>query len=156
MTYERFEYTARAPAKVNHEPVAASKPSGLSVEEIHDAIDTMAQQARPDHLSERNWHCLLKDLHTVAEHWLDIALGCGWTPLHLFGCPAPGSRRMGRAGLAVLLDGRPIESIDAERIVITNRIGAPNVFYRQPPGCSEPIDMTGAVLIWDAVFQVRS
>ena len=70
------------------------------------------------------WFELLKDLRHVAEKWLDIALACEWSLLDLFGSPPRLKGRVGLMGVAVMLKGRSIESIDQDRIIIANRLGA--------------------------------
>ena len=122
------------------------------VQRARVAIDAMAQQVRPPVISAKQWHVLLKDLRHLSEQWIDIALACGWSVEDLFGSPPldqPNNRRL--RGVCHYLNGRPIESIDENRIVISNERGPPNVFYRQPPGSSVATDRSAAVPIWQAL-----
>lgn len=151
MTFERFNASAAVPYGDDHEigPTMAAAGSDRT-KSVHEGIERLEQALRPPEWSEAAWYTLLKDMRTLADKWLDIALACGWSVTDLFGAP-PYGRRVDLCGVAMLLGGRPVESIDADRIVIGNDRGAPNVFYRHSPGCSEPFDRSAAVPIWDVI-----
>lgn len=156
MSFERFDGgTAgwKASSAAMCTPVADR--SDQRVTQAQAAIARMEQTNRPDQLTERQWHVLLKDVRYFADQWLDIALTCGWTLRDLFGSPVLGTTRLDLVGVALALKGRHIQSIDPDRIVITNRVGPANVFYRQSPGCSAPFARDQARLIWEAVWDPR-
>ncbi|MBB4857179.1 hypothetical protein HNO88_000486 [Novosphingobium chloroacetimidivorans] len=154
MTFQRFNASAADRTEQPQEP-PPSLPRALDqrLADAQSAIDALECQAQPHGLSEARWYELLKDLRHVSDQWLDLGLGCGWSLLDLFGCPPTLSGRVGLMGVVVLLRGRSIESIDQDRIVIANRLGPPNVFYRQSPGVSVPFDRSGARLVWDILNQ---
>lgn len=128
-------------------PTSVSFDRDPRAHEVFNEIEFLEQSVRPDALNELQWFTLLRDLRHVAEKWLDIALALDWSLLDLFGSPPRLTGRVGLMGVAVLLKGRSIESIDRDRIVIANRLGDPNVFQRAPLGAVR----TGAALIWDVI-----
>lgn len=148
MSFERFSV---GPASWDDGPgdSAPSLPVGRDgrIHDVLTAIEQLEQERRPDALTERQWFHLLRDLRHVAEQWLDLALVCGWSLDELFGSPPQFGQRVGLMGAALLLKGRTIESIDAERIVIANRLGAPSVFRRWPGA-----DRHGQLMVWDVVL----
>jgi hypothetical protein len=153
MSYERF-----SAGSVGWEDGSAADPSpGIPLErdprihEVLNEIEFLEQRKRPKGFTEQQWYELLKDLRHVAEKWLDIALACEWSLLDLFGSPPQLGGRVGLMGVAVLLRGRSIESIDHDRIIIASKIGAPGVYRRHSPGVSAPFDRHGAELIWDVL-----
>lgn len=152
MSFERFTTTS---ADWDAAPAPLAEPLPFQRDpRCHDVlceIEFLEQQPRPAALSDMAWFELLRDLRHVAENWLDIALAGDWSLIDLFGSPPRLNGRVGLMGVAVLLKGRSIESIDRDRIVIANRLGAPNVFYRHVPGVSVPVDRTGSELIWDVI-----
>lgn len=117
-----------------------------------EAIGWLEEARRPSGITEHRWFALRRDLRNFERQWLDIALGCGWGLLDLFGTPSDLShRRLDKVGAALLLNGRDLLSIDGNRIVIENGPAGPSIFYRQSPGCSVPFDRSHAVPIWEAV-----
>jgi len=151
VSFERFDTSAFGwegiPAKAHDDLPALDSEQ---FQHVYAALDAMECGPRPRSMSEEQWFVLLKDLRHVANKWMDIALGCGWGLMDLFGAPPGGLGRAGLMGVAVLLKGREIESIDQDRIIIGNRIGPPNAFYRHSPGASKPSDRAGSLLVWDA------
>jgi hypothetical protein len=142
-------------------------PASLPPASMPPAVDERIQQAlaalddlecrRPSKaMSEMRWHQLLKDLRHIGDDWLDLALACDWSLLDLFGAPPLFAGRVGLMGVGLLLQGRPIESVDGNRIVIANRLGEPNVFYRHAPGVSVPFDRRGRQLVWDVLARLDS
>lgn len=157
MSFERFDTSAfdweqgqAAPSN----PLPA--PSDPRIREVHEALDRLECMPPPQSIGEQQWYDLLKDMRHVASKWLDIALACGWSVMDLFGSPPRLRGRVGLMGVAPLLKGREIESIDQNGIVIGNRLGPPNVFLRHSPASSQPFDRRGAVLIWDVVAREQN
>lgn len=148
MTFERFDAGQWAEEPGSTQPSGFCAPGDPRVHDVLNEIERLEQMSRPRALSEAQWYDLLRDLRHVADHWLDLALVCGWTLPELFGSPPSFKGRAGLMGAAVLLRGRSIEGIDSERIVICNRLGAPAVFRRWPGA-----DRAGQAMIWDVVLQ---
>lgn len=149
MTFQRFDTSAAAWSQTERQPATAMpEAADPRIQEARAAIDALGCMRRPSHFSEERWFELLKDLRHVCDHWLDLALACGGSLLDLFGSAPTLNGRAGLMGAAMLLRGRQIDSIDGDRIVIGNRLGPPNVFYRGAPGVAAPFDRTGAKLIW--------
>lgn len=112
----------------------------------------MEQARRPQGYTEARWYTLLRDMRLFGARWLDEALEAGWSMLDLFGSPPDTSaHRWDLTGLVLMLDGREVGPIAPDQITIINRLGNPNTFYRQAPGCSVPFSRAGAVLVWVAV-----
>jgi len=157
MTYERFDTRLFEYGTTQSKPqITLPTRADPRIRQVHDALDWLECAPPPQSIGEQQWYDLLKDLRHVASKWLDIALACGWSLTDLFGCP-PGLRgRVGLMGVAVLLKGREIESIDQNGIVISNRLGPPNTFLRQSPASSAPFDRRGSVLIWDVVAKEQN
>lgn len=152
MTFTRFSEIAPHSAGVC---ATVSQTSGTSdaVRDVLSRVERMEQARRPGGYTEGQWHTLLKDMRAFATDWLDTALSCGWSMPDLFGChPNLRARRWGLAGFVLMIDGREVESISADRILIANRLGAPNAFYRQSPGCSGVTDRSSCALIWAAAL----
>jgi hypothetical protein len=154
MSFERFS----APAAAWDDPVQSGQHVAIEgddrdrrIDQVRYAIEGMEQRSKPRIMTEEQWYILLRDLRHVAENWIDIALICEWPLIHLFGSPAWPRGPVRLMGAALLLDGRSIESIDQNRIVIANRLGAPNIYRRHSPAVSEPFSMKGAELIWDVI-----
>lgn len=150
MSFERFS----APAAAWNEPVQSGQAVAIEggdrdqrIALVRDAIERMEQRRKPRVLSDEQWYLLLRDCRHIAEGWIDLALICGWELLDLFGSPPRPKGGVNMLGAALLLRGRSIESIDQNRIVIANRLGAPNVFRRAYPG----EDRTSQGLIWDVI-----
>lgn len=146
MTFERFNTSGSSWVET-----AGPAPGDPRVHDALCRIEEMEQQSRPAVLSERQWFHLLRDTRHVAEKWLSVALDCGWSMLDLFGVPPHPKGHVGFLGVAPILRGRLVSSVDANRITIDNRLGEPNVRYRCPPGASALCRMPGSVLVWDAL-----
>lgn len=157
MTFQRFDPDSFGAARPQEEPLLAV-PQGADprIQQTHAAIDALECMQAPSGISEEQWYELLKDLRHVASKWLDIALACGWSLIDLFGCPRRLRGRVGMMGVAVLLKGRQIESVDCDAITISNRLGPPNLFRRHSPAASEPFDMRGSALIWDVITKEQN
>lgn len=156
MTFQRFSDVMpdMVSARVDD---AAQAPAAGVVGDVLLRIERMEQARRPEGYSEARWFTLLKDMRAFAERWLETALASGWTMLDLFGSPADTqAHRWDLTGLVLMLDGREIAEISADRITVSNRLGPPNTFYRQSPGCSAPADRSGAVPVWVAALAERS
>lgn len=152
MSFERFDATSFGWDQPQDRPaVYLPQATDPRIQQVHAAIDALECRRAPSSMSEEQWFELLKDLRHVASKWLDIALACGWTVLDLFGSPPQLRGRVGLMGVAVLLKGREIESVDHDAIVIGNRLGTPNRFLRHSPASSQPFDRRGAMLIWDVI-----
>lgn len=155
MSFERFEPGAIDWQAASGEPDIALPPaSDPRAQQVHEAIDALECGPVSRAMSGMRWHELLKDMRHIADNWLDLALACDWTLLDLFGAPPLFAGRVQLRGVAVLMQGRPIESVDGNRIVIANRIGAANTYYRHAPGCSVPFDNRGKQLLWDVLAKV--
>lgn len=157
MSFERFntsDYGWNEPAA--KPALDLPRAADDRIAQVHAALDKLDCMPVPKSMSEEQWFALLKDLRHVATKWTDIALGCGWSLLDLFGSPPDLRGRVGLMGVAVLLKGRQIESIDSDHIVISNRLGPPNVFLRHSPASSKPFDRRGAVLIWDVLAKEQN
>lgn len=157
MTFERFDTRQfeHVPADTKRAVTVPSR-SDPRIGEAHAALDRLECMRAPKSMSEEQWFELLKDLRHVASNWLDVALSCGWSLTDLFGCP-PGLRgRVGLMGVAVLLKGRQIESVDRDAISIGNRLGPANLYRRHSPAASEPFDMRGSELIWDVISKEQN
>lgn len=150
MSFERFSID-QVPVDTARRAPPPVEAGDRRIAQVREAIDRMEQSRRHHRIPKAQWYVLLKDLRGFTDHWLDIALGCGWNLLDLYGSPIPVNGRIGLMGVVLLLRGRAIESIDQDRIVITNRAGPPNVWRREVNGTGAPHRMRGAVLIWDAV-----
>lgn len=151
MTFQRFtdDLTPHR-VEVLPEDAPACPPK---VDQVHAHIDRVEQARRPDAFTDRQWFALLKDLREFTDRHLADALAFGWTMHDLYGChPALTARRWDLTGVALMLGGREVESITRDRITILNRLGPPNTFYRQQPGCSALADRSGGVMIWTAVL----
>ena len=154
MSFERFQ---PGPVDWVEEPAptpppAADPPGSDAVATVRKAVALMEQSPRPEGYSERAWYQVLRDLRIFTDHWLDIALGCGWALIDLYGAPKDlRHNRLDQVGAALLLDGRQVLSIDPNRIVIENGPSGPSIFYRQAPGVSVPFDRTGGRLIWETL-----
>lgn len=123
-------------------------------EKVRSAIRELSYIQRPAGSSFRRWATLLADLQDFADSGLQKALGKGWSLHDLFSVPrSPDARRVDCVGLVPLLNGRPVQVIDANHAEIANRIGPPNTFYRLAPGCSHPFDRNGGALIWDVYLK---
>ncbi len=152
MTFTRFSEIAPHTVEVCATVSQTSRASD-AVRDILSRVERMEQTRRPDGYTEGQWHVLLKDMRTFATDWLETALSCGWSMSDLFGCyPDLRAHRWGLAGLVLMIDGREVESISADRILIANRLGTPNAFYRQSPGCSGVTDRSSCAMIWAAVL----
>lgn len=139
-------------ASAVHDKPAEQSPASAA-RDVLFRVERMEQARRPECFTEAQWYTLLRDLRDFTERHLEHALGCGWSMLDLYGHhPDIRAHRWGMTGLVVMLDGREIASIDADRILVANRLGAPNTFYRHSPGCSAPFDHAGAVLVWAAAL----
>lgn len=152
MSFERFTLD---PGGWGDSAAAQAPPSIVDRDpRIHDVfndIEFMEQHRRPAALSEVRWHELLRDMRHVAEKWLDIAFACGWEVPDLFGSPPTLGGRVGLMGVAVLLRGRTIESIDQDRVVIANQLGGPSVFRRAYPGSCR----NGQEMIWNVITKAE-
>jgi hypothetical protein len=123
---------------------------------VRREIDELEQGQKPYGLTDERWFTLLRDLRNFTEQWLDLALGCGWALNELYGAPSElHHRRLDQSGVVVLLDGRPVVSIDANRIVISNGRHPAHVFYRQSPGVSVPFERGGGDLVWNTLRRSR-
>jgi len=157
MSFDRFE-----PGNVDWdaEPslLAATlpQPADERILQVFAALDELECHSPSLAMSAMRWHQLLKDMRHIADNWLDLSLTCGWSLLDLFGAPPLFAGRVGLMGVGLLMQGRPIESVDGNRIVIANRIGEPNTYYRQAPGCSTPFNDRGRDLVWDVLARLRS
>ncbi|WP_159981896.1 MULTISPECIES: hypothetical protein [unclassified Novosphingobium] len=151
MTFERFEIGQFDQTRLAEPAFAMPQAADPRIQQAHAAIDALECLATPRSISDGQWYELLRDLRHVASNWLDIALACGWSLIDLFGSPPSLRGRVGLMGVAVLLKGREIESVDRETILIGNRLGAPNAFRRHSPAASEPFDMRGSALVWDVI-----
>lgn len=119
-------------------------------------IDELEQGARPHGVTEQRWFTLLKDLRSFTEQWLDLALGCGWALQDIYGAPVEMHlRRVCDYGAVLLLEGRPVLSIDPNRIVIGNANLPPHTFYRNAPGVSVPFDRSRVSLLWHSLRRTR-
>lgn len=150
MTFQRFDTSAATWGEPERR-AAPSLPEAVDprIQDARAAVDALGYLPQPIALSEGRWFELLKDLRHVSDQWLDLALACGWSLLDLFGLAPALNGRSGLMGAAMLLRGRQIDSIDEDRIIIGNRLGPPNVFYRGAPGVAAPFERTGAKLVWD-------
>lgn len=154
MSFERFDTENFGTSQGFEEPTL-SIPQGADprIQAAHAAIDALECRACPRSMSEEQWFELLKDLRHVSSNWLDLALACGWSLIDLFGSPPRLRGRVGLMGVAVLLKGRQIDSVDRDAIVIGNRLGPPNVYRRHSPAASERFGMQGSELIWDVILK---
>lgn len=152
MTYERFSIEPEAFASPAEPAISPPLHRDPRIHDVLNAIEFLEQLRRPRRFTEQQWFELLKDLRHVAEKWLDIALVCDWSLLDLFGSPAVLPGRAGLLGVAPILRGRSIESIDHDRIVIANRLGSASVFYRSNHGA----DRHDRELIWDVITKEES
>ena len=154
MTFERFKPTGAAwgEAEPIAKPMAAETPPPSAMATVRAAIDQLEGIERPPSYSERAWFVFLADLRRFTDQWLDLALGCGWGLLDLYGGPlCLWHTRLDQTGVVLLLDGREVLSIDSGRIVIENGSAGPAIFYRQTPGVSAPHDRSRGRLIWETI-----
>lgn len=157
-TFERFQADVAGwtdPEASQTDTAAAAVPSD-HLARVRRELDELEQGQKPYGLTDERWFTLLRDLRNFADQWLDLALGCGWSLKDLYGAPAElHHRRLDQSGVVALLDGRPVVSIDPNRIVISNGRHAAHVFYRQSPGASVPFDRSGGDLIWNSLRRGR-
>lgn len=92
--------------------------------------------------TEDRWEELLDDVDYLAVEWGAAANDAGWHLLDLFGCSPNFARRLDRDGLAILLHGRKVISLDEGKAMIANAVGTANAF--------RPKVSDGRVAIWSA------
>lgn len=125
------------------QPDTESVASVASVAKCREGIARMAALPCPLTMERRAWITLVDDFQAFAAEWLDHALTIGWTPTDLFGWHRnPAAHRVDQRGLVTFVAGRPVDAVEPDRAVIRNRIGPPNVFYRN-------FDRPLAKLAWD-------
>lgn len=147
MTFERVSlgshsWDAPAPA------VSTQDQPHPVAQEVLGHVERMAQTGRPAQYTELQWHGLLRDLRSYAERWLEQSLAAGWNLMDIYGSPPRHNGRVGLMGVALLLRGCTIESIEPSQIVIANHSGPPCVWRKQYNGTAAPHRMAGAKLIW--------
>ena len=106
-----------------------------------EGLIRMSNALPPERCSEDRWEQVLEDVDYVVEHWAGPACAAGWQLLELFGCAPNLGRRLDLCGLAVLLEGRKVVSVNEEGIVIAT--GADRHSFRRKR-------MEGSVPLWAA------
>ncbi|MGY2732793.1 hypothetical protein ACVWYO_000467 [Sphingomonas sp. UYP23] len=140
---------ATAAATGNNVDLCASQPvfpppvaTVATVANWLEGIERMRRAENPPMLAHGRWKTVVQDAVAFVQLWGADAIDAGWSTLDAFGTnPEPQQRRVDRLGLVVLLDGRPIRSLDADSAAIAGR---PNTtkFWRS-------LRTGGAVALWD-------
>src|SRR6185436_13745956 len=101
-------------------------------------------RARPVDISAERWSQVVADAVYLVREWGAALARCGWTLSDLFSAhPIKPLARYDAMGICLLLQGRKIGPIDADRIAIRQPGGAVLHFRRQARSCPE------AVMLWD-------
>ncbi|WP_242183116.1 hypothetical protein [Sphingomonas sp. CARO-RG-8B-R24-01] len=109
-----------------------------------DGIEKMRRARPAPPLVHGVWKMIIQDALSFVRLWADDAIAAGWSTLDVFGTnPNPRARRIDRLGLVMMLDGRPIQSIERGSALIGRHPNA-TTFHRILRG-------TGAIAAWDLV-----
>jgi hypothetical protein len=88
---------------------------------------------------QAGWARIIEDAGYLARCWGREAAAAGWSHLDLFGCSPGCARRLDRDGLAMLLQGRLINSLASREAVVANPAGPPHVYRRKNMAESVPL-----------------
>ncbi|MEX2650010.1 MAG: hypothetical protein WD673_13455 [Alphaproteobacteria bacterium] len=98
----------------------------------------------PSGVPRERWRQVIDDAGRFLERWGGKAAVLGWRPLDVFGFdPGAPDVRMDRAGLAWLIEGRPIDAIGPDWVTIGVRRRGRLTYQRHDP--SEP----GRAVFWN-------
>lgn len=106
----------------------------------------MALLPKPRGVGKRRYARLIRDAQSFERTWLDQAVKLGWTMQEMFGCwRSPLAARLDCDGLVHGLDGRVIQSLDADKaVIVADKSGRTTWTFQRG------FDRSAAVPIWTA------
>ena len=130
------------PDELEERAALASSLAGPIPEEWRRGFASLQTMAPPEGMVRGRWHEIINDAGRFLDAWGPQAASLGWMAADVFGInrDAPDVNNS-NAGLAVMMQGRPVVAITAETATIQVRQAVRQTYrrHRRP----------GAVLLWE-------
>lgn len=130
------------PDELEERAALASSLAGPIPAEWRRGFASLQTMAPPEGMVRGRWHEIINDAGLFLDGWGPQAAALGWMAADVFGInrDAPDVNNS-NAGMAVMMQGRPVVAITAETATIQVRPGLRQTYRRHR--------LAGAVLLWE-------